>query len=317
MNWFEMKVATTTQAVEMVSSILIEAGSQGVAIVDPSDYDTLIDDGFGQIKPDKSVLFETDEVFVSGYFPDIKNYTEIVGYIREKLKEAENFGLDLGRNELLIGEVNEKDWANAWKTYYKIVRLSRFLTIKPSWENYEPSEHEHVIALDPGMAFGTGTHPTTRLSLEALEQVIRGGEYVIDVGTGSGVLSIAAKALGAGVVEAYDLDEKATRIAKENIELNSYATDIVVRENDLLKGVVAQADVIVANILAEILEHLVADAWTNLKPDGTLILAGIIQSKRDGLVEQLETQGFDIVQENRIKDWVSLICKKPIADEEL
>lgn len=317
MNWFEMKVATTTQAVEMVSSILIEAGSQGVSIVDPSDYDMLVDDGFGQIKPEKSVLFETEEVFVSGYFPDTKNYTEIVDYIREKLTEAESFGLDLGRNALLVDKVNEEDWANAWKTYYKIVRVSRFLTIKPSWETYIPSKHEHVIALDPGMAFGTGTHPTTRLSLEALEQVIRGGEYVIDVGTGSGVLSIAAKALGAGVVEAYDLDEKATRIAKENIALNAYATDVVVRENDLLKGVVAQADIIVANILAEILQHLVVDAWTNLKPNGILILAGIIQSKRDGLVMQLEKQGFDIIQENRMKDWVSLICQKPAVNEEL
>lgn len=313
MKWFEMKIATTSQAVEMMASILIEAGSQGVSIVDPSDYDQ-VNDNFGQIMPEKAALFETDEVFVTGYFPDTKNRVEITALIETKLKEATQFGLDVGRNELIVDDVSEEDWANAWKTYYKVVRLSRFLTIKPSWEDYTPSDDEKVIELDPGMAFGTGTHPTTRLSLEALEQVIRGGEYVIDVGTGSGVLSIAAKALGAGVVEAYDLDEKATRIAKENIALNSYAKDIIVGENDLLKGVTAQADIIVANILAEILTHLIEDAWCNLKPGGTLILAGIILSKRDDLVTQIEKQGFDIVQENRMKDWVSLICVKPIDE---
>ncbi|QTU82864.1 50S ribosomal protein L11 methyltransferase [Carnobacteriaceae bacterium zg-C25] len=315
MNWFEMKVSTTTQAVEMVSSILIEAGSSGVAIVDPSDYDTL-NDGFGQLKPEKSELYESDEVFVSGYFPDTKNMVEIKLYIEQKLEMAKQFDLDLGRNELMLDQVREEDWANAWKTYYKPVRISRFLTIKPSWEDYTPQNSEWIIELDPGMAFGTGTHPTTRLSLEALEQTLRGGEFVIDVGTGSGVLSIAAKALGAGVVHAYDLDEKATSIARENIALNDYAKDVVVGENDLLKGIDTQADVIVANILAEILMHLVEDAWRNLKEGGTLILAGIIQSKRDELVDALVAQGFDIAQENRMKDWVSLICKKPVADAE-
>lgn len=316
MKWYELKIATTSQAVEMISSILIEAGSAGVAIEDPMDL-ILHDDGFGQLKPELSENdLQNTEVFVSGYFPDTKNIFEIKTGIEEKLNEAVHYGLDLGKNELIMDSVSEEDWANAWKTYYKPLRISRFLTIVPSWEEYTPSPLEQIVELDPGMAFGTGSHPTTKLSLEALEQVIRGGETVVDVGTGSGVLSIAAKALGAQNVYAFDLDEKATSIARQNIALNAYAKDIIVAENDLLKGKSFEADIIVANILADILVHLVDDAWHNLKFGGYFILAGIIQSKRDMLAEKLVEKGFDIVQENRMKDWVSLICQKPKAEEE-
>ncbi|MBF0779494.1 MULTISPECIES: 50S ribosomal protein L11 methyltransferase [unclassified Granulicatella] len=313
MQWNELKISTTHQASEMIAAILIEAGSNGVAIEDPFDFDTL-DDGFGQLKPEKSELYQSEEVFVSGYFPNTKNIVEIQMSIQEKLHEAEHYGLDLGKNEVILTSVSEEDWANAWKTYYHPVRISRYLTVVPSWENYQAIEGENIIELDPGMAFGTGTHPTTRLSLQALEMVLRGGEYVLDVGTGSGVLSIAAKVLGAARVEAFDLDEKATQIARENIALNPFAQDIVVRENDLLSGIKTQADVIVANILAEILERLIDDAWANLKDGGYFILAGIIQSKRDSLVDKLRAKGFEIEQENKIKDWVSLICLKPIIE---
>lgn len=310
MQWNELKIATTSQASELVANLLIEAGSNGVAIEDPSDFEAL-DDGFGQLKPDKSELYASDDVWVAGYFPNTKNIVEIQWLIQEKLSEIKAYGLDLGKAEMMLSSVSEEDWANAWKTYYHPVRISRYLTIVPSWENYCANPDEKIIELDPGMAFGTGTHPTTRLSLESLEMILRGGEHVLDVGTGSGVLSIAAKVLGAGKVEAFDLDEKATHVARENIALNTYASDVVVRENDLLVGITREVDVIVANILAEILERLVDDAWRNLKDGGYFILAGIIQSKRDDLVTKLLARGFVMCQENRMSDWVSLICQKP------
>ncbi|MBS4750364.1 50S ribosomal protein L11 methyltransferase [Granulicatella sp. zg-ZJ] len=314
MKWYELKIATTSPATEMVSSILIEAGSNGVSIEDPSDLLYLEDDGFGQIKPEVEDIYDTQEVFVSGYFPDTKNIIEIQSLIQEKLNEATQYDLPLGRNEILLSSVSEEDWANAWKKHYFPVRITRYLTVVPSWIDYQPSEHEQIIEMDPGMAFGTGTHPTTQLSLEALERVIRGGEIVLDVGTGSGVLSIASKKLGAKHVTAYDLDEKATSVARENILLNGYA-DIIVKENDLLTGVRTQVDIIVANILAEILEKLVDDAWDNLKYGGHFILSGIILSKKEQLMIQLQQKGFDIIQENCMKDWVSLICVKPLEDD--
>ena len=165
------------------------------------------------------------------------------------------------------------------------------------------------------MAFGTGTHPTTRLSIEALEAVMRGGEKVIDVGTGSGVLSIAAKAMGADTVYAYDIDEIATRVSKENIAYNAYASDVIVKENNLLVGIADQeADIIVANILAEILLLLLPDAYKNLKDDGYFILSGIIESKKAELIAALISNGFEIEQEKQMKDWVCLICTKNLED---
>lgn len=316
MEWYELRVTTTSQASDVVSGILLDIGSTGVAIEDPNDLMLLEDDGLGQIKPQLEEVYDSiDTVFVSGFFPSTKNIVEIKSLLEERLGVAGQYGIDLGTADIVMTSVSEEDWANAWKAHYHPVRLSRFLTIVPSWESYEASESEHVILLDPGMAFGTGTHPTTKLALEALEMVLRGGEHVLDIGTGSGILSIASKLLGANLVEAYDLDEKATLVAKENIALNGYSSDIVIGENNLLIGLERQADVIVANILAEILEKMIVDAYHNLKNGGYFILSGIIQSKRDELIVQLEQEGFEVIQENRMKDWVSLICQKPCEED--
>ena len=158
--------------------------------------------------------------------------------------------------------------------YYEPTRISYDLTIVPSWTDYEASEGEKIIRLDPGMAFGTGTHPTTKMSLFALEQVLRGGETVLDVGTGSGVLSIASSLLGAKDIYAYDLDEVAVRVAQENIDLNANTENIHVATGNLLQGVGIQADVIVANILADILVNMTEDAYRLVKDEGYLIMSG-------------------------------------------
>jgi ribosomal protein L11 methyltransferase len=189
------------------------------------------------------------------------------------------------------------------------------LTIVPSWEEYT-AQHtdEKIITLDPGMAFGTGTHPTTRLTLQALEVTLRGGETVLDVGTGSGVLSIASKYLGAKDVYAFDLDEVAVQAAQENMDLNPIASDVSVSANDLLKGIETPADVIVANILADIIVLMVPDAWRLLKSDGTLIVSGIIHEKKQMVIDTLEAQGFEVDQVFQQKDWYAIILKKPEED---
>jgi len=174
----------------------------------------------------------------------------------ERLAELDGFGLETGEIELTRQELAEEDWADNWKKYFEPARITHDLTIVPSWTEYEATAGEKIIKLDPGMAFGTGTHPTTKMSLFALEQVLRGGETVLDVGTGSGVLSIASSILGAKDIYAYDLDEVAVRVAQENIELNPGMENIHVAPGDLLRGVEIEADVIVANILADILVHL-------------------------------------------------------------
>lgn len=311
MKWNEVKVETASEAVEAISNIMMEAGASGVAIEDALDAEFYQGDPYGEIVEKGNFTDLTEGAIVMAYFPETTFLPEILPLIKERIALLPSFGLAIGKNELTVTEVAESDWATAWKKYYHPVRITRYLTIVPSWEKYEGAHpEEKIITLDPGMAFGTGTHPTTRLTLEALETVLRGGETLLDVGTGSGVLSIAARYLGADKVHAYDLDEVAVRAAKENMDMNPIAKDVEVAANDLLKGIDIQADVIVANILADIIVLMLEDAWRLLKEDGHLIISGIIEDKKAMILNALEAQGFVIDQIFQQKDWYAMIIKK-------
>lgn len=313
MNWLEVSVNTHSESVEVVSSILIELGSKGVSIEDPQDYYQLTDEQLEWLKVQQKDLYETDTVIVKGYFQPSQWSKDSDVLLHEKLEEIKVYGLQTGPLSVQVKEVGEEDWANAWKQYYFPVRVTRFLTVVPSWVDYEKEQDDELlIELDPGLAFGTGTHPTTQLSLTALEQTIRGNESVLDVGTGSGVLSIASKLLGASKVTAFDIDEMATRVAKENIALNPTIGEIEVYENNLLVGVDQKSDLIVANILAEILLQMPQDAYRNLNDDGSLILSGIIESKADEVKEAYEKVGFTLVERMTMREWNCFIMKKDV-----
>ena len=313
MNWLEVSVNTHSESVEVVSSILIELGSKGVSIEDPQDYYQLTDEQLEWLKVQQKDLYETDTVIVKGYFQPSQWSKDSDVLLHEKLEEIKVYGLQTGPLSVQVKEVGEEDWANAWKQYYFPVRVTRFLTVVPSWVDYEKEQDDELlIELDPGLAFGTGTHPTTQLSLTALEQTIRGNESVLDVGTGSGVLSIASKLLGASKVTAFDIDEMATRVAKENIALNPTIGEIEVYENNLLVGVNQKSDLIVANILAEILLQMPEDAYRNLNDDGSLILSGIIESKANEVKEAYEKAGFTLVERMTMREWNCFIMKKDV-----
>ena len=293
----------------------MEAGASGVAIEDALDFENYQEDQYGELL-DKETFSSLEEgAVVMAYFPETIFLPEILPFIKDSITELPEFGLNIGENIVEVSEVEESDWATAWKKYYHPVRVTRYLTIVPSWEKYEPKhEDEKIITLDPGMAFGTGTHPTTNLTLQALETVLRGGETVLDVGTGSGVLSIASSLYGAKDIYAYDLDEVAVRSAQENVDLNANTENIHVSANDLLVGVEQEADVIVANILADIIVLMVEDAWRLLKPEGTLIVSGIIEDKKDMVLEEMYAQGFEVDRIFQQKDWFAIILKKPEED---
>ena len=313
MNWLEVTVNTHSESVEVVSSILIELGSKGVSIEDPQDYYQLTDEQLEWLKVQQKDLYETDTVIVKGYFQPSQWSKDSSNLLHEKLEEIKVYGLQTGPLSIQVKEVGEEDWANAWKQYYFPVRVTRFLIVVPSWIDYEKEQDDELlIELDPGLAFGTGTHPTTQLSLTALEQTIRGNESVLDVGTGSGVLSIASKLLGASKVTAFDIDEMATRVAKENIALNPTIGEIEVFENNLLVGVNQKSDLIVANILAEILLQMPEDAYRNLNDDGSLILSGIIESKANEVKEAYEKVGFTLVERMTMREWNCFIMKKDV-----
>ncbi|MFP7221985.1 50S ribosomal protein L11 methyltransferase [Priestia filamentosa] len=311
MKWSEICIHTTNEAIEPISNILHEAGASGVVIEDPTDLVKEYDTTFGEIYQLNSEDYPDDGVIVKAYLPLNSFLPETVDGIKESINGLLSYNFDLGLNKVTISEVHEEEWATAWKKYYHPVKISQRFTIVPTWEDYEPvSTDELIIELDPGMAFGTGTHPTTVMSLQALEATVQKGDTVIDVGTGSGVLSIGAALLEASHVRAYDLDEVAVKSARENTELNSVNKVVTVGQNNLLNGVEGQADIIVANILAEIIVRFVDDAYKLVKNGGTFITSGIIMNKKEEVKEALTKAGFLIEEVMVMEDWVAIIAKK-------
>ena len=311
MKWSEIAIHTTNEAVEPISNILHEAGASGVVIEDREDLFKEREDQFGEIYQLNPDDYPEEGVVMKAYLPVTSFLGETVDGIKEAINNLIIYDIDLGLNAVSISEVNEEEWATAWKKYYHPVKISERFTIVPTWEHYEPvSSDELIIELDPGMAFGTGTHPTTVMCIQALEKVVQSGDKVVDVGTGSGVLSIAAALLGAEKIEALDLDEVAVKSAKLNVKLNKVHSVVNVSQNNLLDGVTEQQDVVVANILAEVIMRFTDDVASILKPGGTFISSGIIQQKKNDVKERLIASGFEIVETILMEDWVACIAKK-------
>jgi ribosomal protein L11 methyltransferase len=224
--------------------------------------------------------------------------------------------------EPTVRELAETDWAEAWKQHYHLLRIGRRLVIVPAWEAYDPAPAEVVIRLEPGMAFGTGLHPTTRLCLKAIEQCLSPGQAVLDVGTGSGVLAIAAAKLGAGPVVAIDADPQAVAVAGQNITLNGVAGQVEVKHSTLPGGGdmpvyfvldhppelldAGQFDLIAVNILAPVIAGMAAALAARLAPGGCVVAAGLIDSQERDVVAAFRAQGLRVVSRSQEKDWVCL-----------
>ena len=311
LKWSEISIHTTNEAVEPISNILHEAGASGVVIEDPLELVKEREDQFGEIYQLNPQDYPEEGVIVKAYLPVNSFLGETVDEIKEAVNNLILFNIDIGKNSVSVSEVNEEEWATAWKKYYHPVKISERFTVVPTWEEYTPvSSDELIIELDPGMAFGTGTHPTTVMSIQGLERFVKSDDVVIDVGTGSGVLSIAAAMLGAKKVTALDLDEVAVESAKMNIKLNKVHPVVDVFQNNLLEGIQVKADVIVANILAEVIVRFTDAAAQCLKPGGYFITAGIIQQKKDEVKESIESAGFQIEETVQMEDWISFIAKR-------
>ncbi|OLS41637.1 50S ribosomal protein L11 methyltransferase [Bacillus sp. MRMR6] len=312
MKWSEISIHTTNEAIEPISHILHEAGASGVVIEDPFELTKERQDQFGEIYQLNPDDYPEEGVIIKAYLPVNSFLGETVDAIKESVNNLIIHNIDIGRNQVTICEVNEEEWATAWKKYYHPVKVSERFTIVPTWEIYNPvSSDELIIELDPGMAFGTGTHPTTVMCIQALERTVRPGDRVIDVGTGSGVLSIAAAMLEAEDIRAYDLDEVAVTQARLNIKLNKVHGKVTISQNNLLDAVEeSSADVIVANILAEVILRFTDDVARVVKPGGSFIASGIIQQKKDQVKEGLTASGFEIVETILMEDWVAIIAKR-------
>ncbi|MGG4399528.1 50S ribosomal protein L11 methyltransferase [Paenibacillus amylolyticus] len=320
MLWHELTIHTTEEAVEMISNFLHEAGAGGVSIEESGTLNKKRDTTYGELYD--VPLNDIPEGFavIKGYFSEGTDMVALQSEVNPRIEELSEFGIDTGEVRYETRTVDEDDWATAWKQYFKPVRVSERLTIKPTWEEYTPeSPDEKIIELDPGMAFGTGTHPTTSLCLRTLETVIQGGEEVIDVGTGSGILAIGAIKLGAKHVLALDLDPVAVISARENVELNGLEQQITVKESDLLSvlgsqdpalGVQLPVKVVVANILAEIILLFVDDVYNALESGGTYIVSGIWKNKEQVVHDALVASGFEVSAIHRDEDWLAFVARK-------
>jgi len=311
-KWTEISLLTTNEAVEAVSNVFHEAGASGVVIEDSTEIEKERVDQFGEIYALNPNDYPTQGVVVKAYLPASSFLAETVEEIKLALANLKNFDINIGDQVLKTALVDEEDWATAWKQYYHPVKISERFTIIPTWENYNPvNTDELIIELDPGMAFGTGTHPTTVMCLQALEKVIKNGDTVVDVGTGSGVLAIGAALLGASKVHALDLDEVAVKSAIENVTLNKVDQVVEVYHGNLLDSVKEQSDVVVGNLLAEIIMSFTDDAFSIVKPGGKYITSGIIGFKKDDVKQALENSGFVIEEVLMMEDWVAIIASRP------
>ncbi|MDY8047220.1 50S ribosomal protein L11 methyltransferase [Paenibacillus polymyxa] len=320
MLWNEITIHTTEEAIEMISNFLHEAGAGGVSIEESGSLNKPRDTSYGQWYDRPLNDIPEGQAIIKGYFAEEVDMGSIRSQIEPRVEELRTFDIDPGEVQYELKTVDEDDWANAWKQYFKPLRVSDRLTIKPTWEEYEPaSEEEKIIELDPGMAFGTGTHPTTSLCLRTLESVIKGGEEVIDVGTGSGILAIGAVKLGAKHVLALDLDPVAVSSARENTRLNGLEERITIKESDLLSvlnasdptlGIQLPVKLVVANILAEIILLFIDDVYKALEPGGIYIASGIWKNKEEVVETALKAAGFEIAEISRDEDWLAFVARK-------
>lgn len=312
MDWMEAVVHTTTMGADLVSELLMNAGAVGTAIEDRYDVtSSKKSDGMWDMIDEDVLAKMSEDVLVKAYFQDDQHAKETLMLVSERLRELlrADLGFDVGSLELESRGVREQDWAENWKKYYKPFRAGEHLVIKPSWEPYEAQAGDLVLELDPGMAFGTGTHETTFMCMQQLERYVTPGCRAIDVGCGSGILALAAAKLGAGDVLAIDLDELAVKVAAENTRKNGLADVVRVAHGDLLERREEQADVIVANIIADVICYLCGPAKKHLLPGGVFICSGIIKEREEDVQRALSSAGYAVVSRLEKGEWVCLAAR--------
>ncbi|MEJ7837397.1 MAG: 50S ribosomal protein L11 methyltransferase [Thermomicrobiales bacterium] len=300
-KWYELSVEADAEAVEPISELFGRFGfNEGVAIDEP-----YLQDGDGD-----NLEVDTSKPFViRTYIAESDYRPEIIEDLRSSLRLLSGLR-PVG--ELSISTLKEEDWANSWKEHFTVHRIGDRVVIRPPWKEYEAVADEVVVELDPGMAFGTGLHPTTRLSVLGVEEVLVEGDRVLDVGTGSGILAIAALKLGASIVDAVDVETVAVIATNENAARNDVAERLHVEHGTVGSGEPFQDvyDVVLANIIARILIELSSDLVRQTRSGGHLVLAGIIESREADVLEAFESLGATVVTRRQHEDWISLVLTK-------
>ncbi|MFA6940169.1 MAG: 50S ribosomal protein L11 methyltransferase [Clostridiaceae bacterium] len=305
-KWLEIDIITESKWIEVMTGILYSLDVKGIAIEDPNDMLEKENNPLCWDYADLNILkYKGKKSVVTGYFDASFDEKDITLKIEDKIRDLEQEGYHIGDYQITNKSIYEEDWANNWKKYYKTTKIGEKIVVVPMWKSYTPKGGEAVIKMDPGMAFGTGTHETTRMCVKALERHVKNNSEVFDIGTGSGILSIAASKLGAKKVTAVDLDKVAVDAARDNVSFNNINNVEVLNGNlmDLVKG---KADIVVANIIADIIMLLAKDVKSYLKDDGVFISSGIIKDRKDDVIEKLKIEGYNIINVSEEGEWVAV-----------
>jgi ribosomal protein L11 methyltransferase len=311
-EWLQVTVLTTTEGSEIVSAHLIEAGSAGTLIEDKRDV-RIHQRPAGQwdIIDENILLNMSDEVKVTGYYPADARLNDALADIGARLARLRSAELpfDMGSLDMRVQSIDEEDWAESWKRQYTPFRLGAHMVVRPSWTRFDAREGDKIIEIDPGMAFGTGTHETTAMCVELVEAYLRPGARVIDVGTGTGILAIAAALNGASDVLAIDIDPVAVRVAARNVAINGFETVIRVAEGDLLDAAGEAADAVVMNIIADVIIAMAKSVRAHIKPGGAFICSGIARERKGEVIRALEDAGYAEIDVRVLGEWAAIACR--------
>ena len=316
MNWVEVNIFTTSEGVDIICGMLLGMGVNGFVIKDSKDFQDFLDNketNWDYIDDDLMGL-KNCETTVTVYLPDnsqgIENFSEIkleLKALKERDKEK-----SFGRLEYEISNVKEEDWANNWKKYFKPLTVGQKLLIKPTWEKVDESETRKILEIDPASSFGTGQHNTTQLCLELIEKYLNDKDKMLDLGCGSGILSIAGMLLGASSAFAVDIEENAVKIAGENafsngISKNNYITRCgnVICDENLRSEIGNDYDIVCANIVADVLNAMTPYFKGFLKRGGNLVISGIINQRKDEVINGIINAGFTLLEIREKEDWVA------------
>lgn len=309
MKWCEISIQTSHEAVELIAEIFRDLGASGVVIEDPELVNDYITSGKWDYT-DIPIAKETEVVVEKAYLPVNGELEGRIQTLQQEIKALESRGVNTAPAVLTTAELQDEDWSDTWKQYFHTEKPGERVVIKPTWEEYAPKDDEVVIELDPGAAFGTGTHATTSMCIRQLEKLVKPGMTVFDVGTGSGILSIISAKLGAKNIQAVDYDDSVLKIVEENLEQNNVQDIISVAQSDLMQNVHGKAELVIANIIADIIIRLFDQLDEHLEQGGTLLTSGIIEDRIEDVLAAAEKHGYGVVERMENKGWACITFKR-------
>lgn len=309
MKWCEVSIQTSHEAAEIIAEVFRDLGASGVVIEDPELVNDYITSGKWDYT-DIPIATETEVVTEKAYLPVNGELDGRLKSFELELAALKERGVSIAPGIITTCELQDEDWSDTWKQYFHVEKPGERIVIKPTWESYEAKEGELVVELDPGAAFGTGTHATTSMCIKELEQLVKPGMTVFDVGTGSGILSIISAKLGAKDIQAVDYDDSVIKIVEENLAQNNVQDIVSVAQSDLMQNVHGKANLVIANIIADIIIRLFDQLDEHLEEDGTLLTSGIIEDRIDDVIDAADAHGYQVVKRLENKGWACITFKR-------